>query len=62
MLGKRLVTMKLTGFPPEAIVEEILDNKESLVSAMMFLLSLATKRMTLEVWQKSLLEEQQDGI
>lgn len=61
-LAKRLVTMKLTDFTPDQMVEEIIDSQEHAPQAIMFLASLAAKKLSLEVWQESLLKEQSDGI
>lgn len=61
ILAQRLITMKLTDFTADDIVAEIIDNKEFAVNALMYLVSLASKNVTLEVWQKVLLEEQ-NGI
>ena len=58
LLAQRLVTMRLTDFTPDEILQEILDNKEHAASALMFLATLASRKVTLETWQESLLGEQ----
>jgi len=64
LLAKRLVTMKLHDFTDDELVTEIVGivkDKWTAASALMFLVSLASRPINPEEWERAIMEEE-NGI